>query len=327
MKEELINNVLSHMQGVLDWRQMKVLKVTLQEQLSQVTITECDTPKGNDINILLDSFISAKKIEGCSDKSMHYYKRTIELFSESVALPITQITTMHIRDYLVQYQNQHLCSKVTIDNMRRILSSFFAWLEDEDYIVKSPVRRIHKVKTESYVKDTLSDEDLEKMRDSSSSLRDLAMLDLLISTGIRVGELVGINRNDLNFHERQCVVFGKGNKERLVYFNARAKIHLEAYLRERTDDNPALFVSLHAPFERLQISGVERRIKLLGAKARIKGVHPHKFRRTMVTMAIDKGMPIEQVQRLLGHVRIDTTLHYAMVNQTNVKLSHRKYLG
>lgn len=327
MKEELINNVLSRMQGVLDWRQMKVLKVTLQEQLSQVTITECDTPKGNDINILLDSFISAKKIEGCSDKSMHYYKRTIELFSESVALPITQITTMHIRDYLVQYQNQHLCSKVTIDNMRRILSSFFAWLEDEDYIVKSPVRRIHKVKTESYVKDTLSDEDLEKMRDSSSSLRDLAMLDLLISTGIRVGELVGINRNDLNFQERQCVVFGKGNKERLVYFNARAKIHLEAYLRERTDDNPALFVSLHAPFERLQISGVERRIKLLGAKARIKGVHPHKFRRTMATMAIDKGMPIEQVQRLLGHVRIDTTLHYAMVNQTNVKLSHRKYLG
>ena len=327
MKEELINNVLSHIQGVLDWRQMKVLKVTLQEQLSQVTITECDIPKGNDINILLDSFISAKKIEGCSDKSMHYYKRTIELFSESVALPITQITTMHIRDYLVQYQNQHLCSKVTIDNMRRILSSFFAWLEDEDYIVKSPVRRIHKVKTESYVKDTLSDEDLEKMRDSSSSLRDLAMLDLLISTGIRVGELVGINRNDLNFQERQCVVFGKGNKERLVYFNARAKIHLEAYLRERTDDNPALFVSLHAPFERLQISGVERRIKLLGAKARIKGVHPHKFRRTMATMAIDKGMPIEQVQRLLGHVRIDTTLHYAMVNQTNVKLSHRKYLG
>lgn len=327
MKEELINNVLSHMQGVLDWRQMKVLKVTLQEQLSQVTITECDIPKGNDINILLDSFISAKKIEGCSDKSMHYYKRTIELFSESVALPITQITTMHIRDYLVQYQNQHLCSKVTIDNMRRILSSFFAWLEDEDYIVKSPVRRIHKVKTESYVKDTLSDEDLEKMRDCSSSLRDLAMLDLLISTGIRVGELVGINRSDLNFQERQCVVFGKGNKERLVYFNARAKIHLEAYLRERTDDNPALFVSLYAPFERLQISGVERRIKLLGAKARIKGVHPHKFRRTMATMAIDKGMPIEQVQRLLGHVRIDTTLHYAMVNQTNVKLSHRKYLG
>ena len=327
MKEELINNVLSHMQGVLDWRQMKVLKVTLQEQLSQVTITECDIPKGNDINILLDSFISAKKIEGCSDKSMHYYKRTIELFSESVALPITQITTMHIRDYLVQYQNQHLCSKVTIDNMRRILSSFFAWLEDEDYIVKSPVRRIHKVKTESYVKDTLSDEDLEKMRDSSSSLRDLAMLDLLISTGIRVGELVGINRNDLNFHERQCVVFGKGNKERLVYFNARAKIHLEAYLRERTDDNPALFVSLCAPFERLQISGVERRIKQLGARAGIGGVHPHKFRRTMATMAIDKGMPIEQVQRLLGHVRIDTTLHYAMVNQTNVKLSHRKYLG
>ncbi len=327
MKEELINNVLSRMQGVLDWQQMKVLKVTLQEQLSGVNIQASETTRGNDTHILLDRFIAAKKIEGCSNKSMRYYHRTIELFAEAVKLPITQITTMHIRDYLVQYQNQHQCSKVTIDNMRRILSSFFAWLEDEDYIVKSPVRRIHKVKTESYVKETLSDEELEKMRDCSSSLRDLAMLDLLISTGIRVGELVGINRSDLNFQERQCVVFGKGNKERLVYFNARAKIHLEAYLRERKDTNPALFVGLHAPYKRLQISGVERRIKQLGARAGIGGVHPHKFRRTMATMAIDKGMPIEQVQRLLGHVRIDTTLHYAMVNQTNVKLSHRKYLG
>ena len=327
MKEELINNVLSRMQGVLDWQQMKVLKVTLQEQLSGVNIQASETTRGNDTQILLDSFIAAKKIEGCSNKSMRYYHRTIELFAEAVKLPITQITTMHIRDYLVQYQNRHQCSKVTIDNMRRILSSFFAWLEDEDYIVKSPVRRIHKVKTESYIKETLSDEELEKMRDCSNSLRDLSMLDLLISTGIRVGELVGINRSDLNFQERQCVVFGKGNKERLVYFNARAKIHLEAYLRERNDNNPALFVGLHAPYKRLQISGVERRIKQLGARAGIGGVHPHKFRRTMATMAIDKGMPIEQVQRLLGHVRIDTTLHYAMVNQTNVKLSHRKYLG
>ena len=327
MKEQIINNVLSAMQGVLDCRQMKLLKVSLQEQLQGVRISLNETPDAEDNLLVLDSFISAKRIEGCSERSMRYYRTTIEQFLTAVCLPITQITTAQIREYLVRYQSERQCGKVTIDNMRRILSSFFAWLEDEDYIVKSPVRRIHKVKTDSLVRETLSDEQLEQMRDKCDKLRDLAMLDLLASTGMRVGELVRLNRADLNLQERQCVVFGKGNKERIVYFNARAKIHIEAYLRERTDSNPALFVSLNAPYRRLQISGVERRLKVLGRSADIERVHPHKFRRTLATMAIDKGMPIEQVQRLLGHVRIDTTLHYAMVSQQNVKMSHRKYLG
>ena len=327
MKEQIINNVLSAMQGVLDCRQMKLLKVSLQEQLQGVRISQTETPNAEDNLLVLGSFISAKRIEGCSERSMRYYRTTIEQFLTAICLPITQITTAQIRGYLVQYQSERQCSKVTIDNMRRILSSFFAWLEDEDYIVKSPVRRIHKVKTDSLVRETLSDEQLEQMRDKCDNLRDLALLDLLASTGMRVGELVRLNRADLNLLERQCVVFGKGNKERFVYFNARAKIHIEAYLRERTDSNPALFVSLNAPYRRLQISGVERRLKVLGRSADIERVHPHKFRRTLATMAIDKGMPIEQVQKLLGHVRIDTTLHYAMVSQQNVKMSHRKYLG
>lgn len=327
MKEQIINNVLSAMQGVLDCQQMKLLKVCLQEQLQGVRISQTETPNAENNLLVLDSFISAKHIEGCSERSMRYYRTTIEQFLAVVCLPITQITTAQIRGFLVQYQSERQCSKVTIDNMRRILSSFFAWLEDEDYIVKSPVRRIHKVKTDSLVRETLSDEQLEQMRDKCDNIRDLAMLDLLASTGMRVGELVRLNRADLNLQERQCVVFGKGNKERIVYFNARAKIHIEAYLRERTDSNLALFVSLNAPYRRLQISGVERRLKVLGRLAEIERVHPHKFRRTLATMAIDKGMPIEQVQRLLGHVRIDTTLHYAMVSQQNVKMSHRKYLG
>ena len=327
MKEQIINNVLSAMQGVLDCQQMKLLKVCLQEQLQGVRISQTETPNAENNLLVLDSFISAKHIEGCSERSMRYYRTTIEQFLAVVCLPITQITTAQIRGFLVQYQSERQCSKVTIDNMRRILSSFFAWLEDEDYIVKSPVRRIHKVKTDSLVRETLSDEQLEQMRDKCDNIRDLAMLDLLASTGMRVGELVRLNRADLNLQERQCVVFGKGNKERIVYFNARAKIHIEAYLRERTDSNLALFVSLNAPYRRVQISGVERRLKVLGRLAEIERVHPHKFRRTLATMAIDKGMPIEQVQRLLGHVRIDTTLHYAMVSQQNVKMSHRKYLG
>lgn len=327
MKEQLIDNVLSAMQGTLDCQQMRLLKVTMQEQLRNIIVCQMDKTDTDDNLQVLNSFIAAKRIEGCSERSMRYYRTTIEQFLAMVNLPITQIATEQIRGYLVRYQSERKCGKVTIDNMRRILSSFFAWLEDEDYIVKSPVRRIHKVKTDSLVKETLSDEQLEQIRDKCSNLRDIAMLDMLASTGIRVGELVRINRADLNFQERQCVVFGKGNKERIVYFNARAKIHLEAYLHERTDENPALFVSLHDPHQRLQISGVERRLKKLGKSANVERVHPHKFRRTLATMAIDKGMPIEQVQKLLGHVRIDTTLHYAMVSQNNVKMSHRKYLG
>lgn len=276
---------------------------------------------------LLDVFISAKKIEGCSDKTLHYYKSSIEKLMVAVNKRVQEIVTNDIRCYLAEQQENHQLSKVTIDNLRRIFSSFFSWLEDEDYIVKSPVRRIHKVRTDTLVKEVLSDESIEILRDSCQELRDIAMIDMLASTGMRVGELVKMNREDIDFHERQCVVFGKGNKEREVYFNARTKIHLKKYLDVRTDDNPALFVSLAKPHTRLTISGVEVRLRNLGKRASLYKVHPHKFRRTLATMAIDKGMPIEQVQKLLGHVKIDTTLHYAMVNQTNVKMAHRKYLN
>jgi site-specific recombinase XerD len=275
----------------------------------------------------LSAFITAKRIEGCSEKTIGYYKSSIDKLLIAIPKDIHDITTNDIRCYLAQQQDSKNLSKVTIDNLRRIFSSFFSWLEDEDYITKSPVRRIHKVRTDTLVKDVLSDESMEILRDNCTEIRDIAMIDLLASTGIRVGELVKMNREDIDFQERQCIVFGKGNKEREVYFNARTKIHLKCYLEQRTDNNPALFVSLSSPHSRLTISGVESRLRQLGKRANIIKVHPHKFRRTLATMAIDKGMPIEQVQKLLGHVKIDTTLHYAMVNQTNVKLAHRKFLG
>lgn len=330
MKENIIQAIVAEMQRELDCRQMARLKAVLTSELHNVEIIEksdCATQQTQENEHLLNSFISAKKIEGCSDKTLTYYRNTIERLLVTLSLAIRHITTTDIRTYLSDYQEEHQSSKVTIDNMRRIFSSFFAWLEDEDYIAKSPVRRIHKVKTDSLVKEVLSDEQLEQLRDSCTTKRDLAIIDFLSSTGIRVGELVKLNREDIDFHERQCVVFGKGNKERIVYFNARTKLHLQQYLNGRTDDNPALFVSLHSPHTRLTISGVEIRIRKLGQSLSMPKVHPHKFRRTLATMAIDKGMPIEQVQRLLGHVRIDTTLHYAIVNQNNVKLAHKKYLG
>ena len=271
--------------------------------------------------------MESKKIEGCSERTIQYYRSTIERMFESVTTSIRKITTEEIRRYLVEYQKVNNCSRVTVDNVRRNISSFFSWLEEEDYILKSPMRRIHKIKTKQQVKEIISDEAIEQLRDNCKCQRDLAIIDLLYSTGIRVGELVNLNISDINFDARECVVFGKGDKERKVYFDAKAKIHLQDYLKGRRDSNPALFVTLDAPFERLKISGVEIRMRKLGKMLNLDKIHPHKFRRTMATRAIDKGMPIEQVQRLLGHSQIDTTMQYAIVNQTNVKTSHQKFIA
>ena len=330
MKNEIINTVIGQMSKTLDSIQLKNLRETLACTLSnyEITETESTADKSKTENAeLLESFLSAKKIEGCSDKTIKYYQATIQNLFNHLQISVRSITTSDLRIYLSEYQERNHSSKVTIDNMRRIFSSFFAWLEDEDYIIKSPVRRIHRVRTDSLIKETISDETLELLRDSCTEIRDLALVDLLASTGMRVGELVKMNISDINFHERQCIVFGKGNKEREVYFNARTKIHLLQYIQQRTDSNPALFVSLSAPHTRLTISGIEVRLRNLGKHINQHKIHPHKFRRTLATQAIDKGMPIEQVQRLLGHVKIDTTLHYAMVNQSNVKMAHRKFLG
>ena len=330
MKETIIQAVLDGMRAFLTDNQLELLTDVTRRALSECEITPklAEEEQRNKENAeLLGAFISSKKVEGCSDKTIHYYKSSIEKLIATVKKNVCDISTNDIRCYLAEQQEQRGLSKVTIDNLRRIYSSFFSWLEDEDFITKSPVRRIHKVRTDALVKEVLTDENIEVLRDSCQELRDIAMIDLLLSTGMRVGELVKINREDIDFQERQCIVFGKGNKEREVYFNARTKIHLKKYLEQRTDTNPALFVSLHEPHTRLTISGVEVRLRQLGKKVNLNKVHPHKFRRTLATMAIDKGMPIEQVQKMLGHVKIDTTLHYAMVNQTNVKIAHRKFLN
>mgnify|MGYP001004623316 FL=1 len=328
MKDKLITQITTVMAKHLSAQQLKNLQKVLTAAFVNVEVAEIKSANEQKSNSkLLELFISAKRIEGCSEKSLKYYKMVIENMFVSLKTSIRDLTTSDLRTYLACYQQERKSSKVTIDNMRRIFSSFFGWLEDEDYILKSPVRRIHKIKTDKTIKETFSDEGLELLRDTCHEIRDLAMIDLLASTGMRVGELVRLNREDINFYERECLVFGKGNSERIVYFDARTKIHLINYLDSREDDNPALFVSLVSPYNRLLIGGVETRLRQIGEKADLNKVHPHKFRRTLATRAIDKGMPIEQVQHLLGHVKIDTTMHYAMVNQANVKNSHRKYIG
>ena len=320
MKQSTADRIVQGMLPFLNNEQLRQLQRVLERTLCEDESME----KCHDNTELMEAFFAAKRVEGCSQKSLKYYRSTINAMLDTVGKQVQEIVTGDLRTYLTAYQKEKGSSKVTIDNIRRILSSFFSWLEDEDYILKSPVRRIHKVKTASNIKETYSDETLELMRDSCSEMRDLAMIDLLASTGMRVGEMVLLNREDIDFNERECAVFGKGDKERMVYFDARTKLHLQSYLDSRTDENEALFVSLKAPHSRLTIGGVETRLRELGKRLGVSKVHPHKFRRTLATMAIDKGMPIEQLQQLLGHKRIDTTLQYAMVKQSNVKLAHRK---
>lgn len=317
------------MESILSKKDLDLLEASLYYQLKGLDIIELeiDTNQNIENENIISQFISAKRIEGCSEKTLKYYKNTLVKLIETIKKNIKQINTEDLRIYLSDYQKMNCPSNTTIDNIRRILSSFFTWLEEENYIVKSPVRRIHKVKCEKNVKEIINDEQIVFLKDACTNSRDLALIEILSSTGIRVGELVGLNISDINFNERSCIVLGKGNKQREVYFDGKTKIHLNEYLLSRKDSNPALFVSIKEPNNRLTISGIEYIVKKIGLKCEMKDIHPHKFRRTLATYAIDKGMPIEQVQKLLGHVKIDTTLHYAMVNQNNVKISHRKYLS
>lgn len=326
MDEIIKEELKSRLNGKIDSNSISIVMVELTQLLEEHS-RSCPIDSRVSDSVLLNTFLSSKRLEGCSEKTLAYYQSTIEMMLSEITIPIVHIGTDDIRQYLSRYQSERGSSKVTIDNIRRIFSSFFSWLEDEEYILKSPVRRIHKVKFGRTVKDTFSDEELEMMRDCCDNIRNISIIDTLISTGMRVGELVRLNRADIDFNERECIVFGKGESERQVYFDARTKLHLQEYINQRNDDNPALFVTLYKPTRRISINGVETMLKTLENMTEIKNIHPHKFRRTMATRAIDKGMPIEQVQKLLGHVRIDTTLHYAMVNQENVKNAHKKYVA
>lgn len=330
MKKTIINQIQTEMSGILNNAQRQKLSEVLEHCFFNVEVIALGNEnliQSKSNQALKDEFLSAKQVEGCSERSVNYYSSTLDNLIKTLEKPFNQMETEDLRVYLSEYQKKNDASKQTIDNIRRILSSFFTWLEDEDYILKSPVRRIHKIKTMKQVKETYSDEALEKLRDNCKTIRDLALIDMLASTGMRVGELVKLNRVDVDFVNRECVVLGKGSKERVVYFDARTKLHLQNYLNSRTDDNEALFVSLLEPHNRLEIAGVEIMLRKLGRSLEINKVHPHKFRRTLATRAIDKGMPIEQVQKLLGHQKIDTTMEYAIVDQQNVKNSHKKYLS
>lgn len=329
MNAETANKIKSRMEGDLLPEQFKKLEAVLNEILLEEK--KLAFPSGDKKN-LVRQFISAKKIEGCSKRTEEYYSSVLGFFEKNIKRDVRLADTETIREYLINYQKINGCSNVTLDTIRRILSSFYKWLEEEDFIVKSPMKRIHRIKAPAVIKPAFSDEQIEAIRKTASkSRRDIAIVDMLLSSGIRVGELVRLNRSSINLNSRACVVLGKGSKQRETYFDVRAKVELENYLKARKDKNKALFVSSRrngkrGDYERLTVNSVEKMIRNLGAKNEIENVHPHRFRRTLATRAIDKGMPIEQVQVLLGHAKIDTTLRYANVQQSNVRYAHQKYV-
>lgn len=324
--KRIVEQVERMMAPSLNQGQRELLRAVLVHCLDDEAI-EADAKAKATNGAMLEAFLSAKRLEGCSERTIGYYTSVLTAFLGGVDKGLRGVTTEDVRGYLIAYGNRSGVCKVTVDNVRRVISSLFSWLEAEDYILKSPVRRIKKIRFPKSIKPVISDEEMVAMRDGCEVIRDLAIVDLLASTGMRVGELVRLDRDDIDFEGRQCVVRGKGDKERRVYFDARTKVHLSEYLDGRNDSNPALFVSLDARANRLEISGVELRLREMGQKLGLGRIHPHKFRWTMATRAIDKGMPIEQVQVLLGHSKIDTTLCYAMVEQENVRQSHRRYMG
>ncbi|MCH5207564.1 MAG: tyrosine-type recombinase/integrase [Oscillospiraceae bacterium] len=269
-------------------------------------------------------FIVTKKVEGCSDKTIAYYIGVLKRFFTEINSNIDKITADQVRYYIAIRSERDKLSKVSQDNELRVLKSFFSWCSAEDYITKNPTTNIKAIKQEKRIKKPFSEVELERLRKAAESKRDIAILETLYSTGCRASELCGMNRSEVDGDE--IIVFGKGGKERICYLNAKARLALSDYLSERSDDNPALFVNAQKPFNRLSRSSIEKIVREIGQQAGVENCHPHRFRRTAATIALNRGMPIDQVQQMLGHARIATTTIYAQSEAESVKASHRKFV-
>lgn len=273
----------------------------------------------------IESWLKTKQLEGRSKRTLKYYRDTAERLAKFLDRDPADATTDEVRSFLASFTST--CTNVTINNYRRNLNSYYNYLEDEDKITKSPMRRIHYIKEDKTVKEPFADEEVQRILDAASDMRDKAIIAFLASTACRVGEVVDIKTADVNMNEREAKVYGKGGKERIVYFDARAKIALREYMDTRDDACPYLFVCKQNDKRPLTVGAVETIVRNVGKKAGVEKCHPHRFRRTVATRAIDRGMPIEQTKELLGHSQIQTTMIYAKVSRENVKASHRRYLS
>lgn len=330
MKDKLREEILQKMRTELSNEQLDKLEAVLDIVLYRYKVTQ-DTNelivRDNANDKLLQRFLSTKLIEGKSKKTVSRYRLILKIMIDYFGKSVKEINTDDLRYYLARYQQDRYVCNNTLDGMRRIFSSFFTWLNDEGYIIRNPTRMLKKIKVERIIRKPLSDEEREKLRCACKEERDLSIIEFLYSTGVRVSEMIGLNRDNIRFLERETVVLGKGSKERMVYLNASACLHLKRYLDTRNDKNPALFVSMNSPHKRLTVSGIEAILKELGKRAGIKKVHPHRYRRTAATNALNRGMPLQEVSMMLGHSKVETTMIYCAVEQESVKFNHKKYLS
>lgn len=328
-KEKFVGNILAkmHLHPEEQERLKNILWMELHEfSLVKIKNTDITVSEESLTNEALRMFFVSKNVQGCTKRTLVYYRNTLKQFFDFLGQkPIEQITTNDIR-YWFAVKKERDGNKVTeINNKRRVLSSFFGWCYREEYLKKNPIAKIEKIRVEKRVKKPFKDMEIEKLRDGAKDdIRLTAILEVLLSTGCRISEVSGMNRDDLEVDE--IVVYGKGKKERTVYLNAKARIALERYLNTRDDSNPAMFVSYQEPHSRLLVSGMGHDIRMLGRRCGVKDVHPHRFRRTSATFALNRGMPIEQVQLMLGHESIETTTLYAISAQEAVKANHKKYV-
>jgi len=343
-KKQFIEDVLGGMEHLLDNKQLSELNKSLYYNTNHLTFA--DNPKNHDLDydktneILIKEFVKVKKIKGLSKKTIGAYKYSLNALKKWSIKSFLELTSEDLKDFLIFYQEQNGCSKTTINNMRRNLSSFFRFLTDEEKILINPMLRIPPVKEPKKIKKAFTYEEIEKMRWfinrniylknknelSIRTMRTKAMFELLLSSGIRVGELVSLKTDNINFDECKGLVHGKGDKERVIYFSEKAKNYMLQYLRLREDDSIYMFVqesniNIGSP---LSITSVDKVFRRIGEYLDID-IHPHKFRRTFCTTMIKKGMPIDQVQKLMGHVSLETTLRYLDMDDETIAMTHKKY--
>lgn len=325
MEERFRAELLNRMAIILSAEQIEILDNVLTSMLCKYAVEEVKNEivsydGGNDK--MINQFMASMRLEGKSEATLEQYHRAIIALLDDVGKKISDITTNDIRYHLAMYQKNRSVSKVTIDNKRRYLSAFFTWLTTEEYIPKNPMLRIKKVKQDKKIKKPFSDKELERIREAAKSKRDKAIVEFLLSTGCRVSEVVNLDLEHINFAKNECIVMGKGNKERKVYISEKSMYYLTEYISSRTDMNPSLFVNKRG--KRLKKQGIEDMLKKIGKSAGVNKVHPHRFRRTFATNALNKGMPIQHVQRLMGHKSLDTTMIYCTLDDDSIKLEHKK---
>ena len=321
----IVQRIIMALAGKADDCIINLVQDTLIMELNSYEVTErCTevTVRDDSAEGALKKFLATKRVEGIADSTLQRYAEINKALLSYLGKPLEEITTYDIRFYLSVRRQIGKVSNRTLDGMRRCYSSFFSWLAAEGLISHNPCAALAQIKCRKTVKKPYSAAEMERIRKACGSIRDLALVDFLYCTGCRVSEVSRLDIVDIDFDRMGCIVLGKGNKERKVYLTEVAAIHLQEYLQGRKDSCDALFMGKG---KRLKKNGIEAIIKKLGEKAGVENAHPHRYRRTLATNLLDRGMNIQDVAAILGHADLKTTQVYCYISQANVKAAYCKY--